>query len=846
MWTSSQAGLFSAVVTTFLVQVSTQLQPDYVQLSSSIMYELLVVQRMIGNGSSVDINPIVPSPDAPFHPAREIVWVNGLWYTSLSLSLVTALVASLAKQWLHQYMAMSSGSARERCLIRQYRCDGYYQWGIPFIIGALPVLLHMSLGLFFAGLTVYLVQLYFPLAILACSLAGMTYAGYFASHVLSALNPQCPYKTPLSNVLFVLKHRALALLKDTLLVFFETSLSPLKYVARLVYHALPDFDPSRSLREAESAQIRSMPGYAIDVLSSLSRTTANNTARSLILQALGGFPEIYAPQIRLAEGLTLTATDVDEVYRLVRQLNGVDDEKYQAHADKLERILRTAVITESRLSTQDPRDMPSLVSTSPKLIALAASAFWHFEISPEVVRIVQSTRLLLHPLVWLRLLTKTFDTNHPVMITADEPGRVSRFFHYYVVLRPATHSVNRELSDLGNAVTYTDISGTRTFEWVMLDVLHNKLALKRFDYWSQGGAPPKIFKVLGRIQANMGVRIRTTLLNYYCFMVTHEDLYEDLDFESIQDVITEVLIQCRVEDHSFAEFNILLWTLVPLFTELDLPRSWSDLDHVRQDALQLVMDKFEDHQDLCLFHGGWFSRLFISSLLEPVISWPKTSPSVGNAWQYMLPALTMVETGIIAGLPEAFEHIRSNNLLRLLFPYHRYHPVSSLLTRYITLSLDSGMLNSDQRRFHWQFISTGQHLARVTVLVLSLPSNFEYAVAPKTQPDMYRTLLNIFSGRRGELDTEAWTYVKDLITIFLDCEDHWRFQSYWSNLRIFDEVSLMLRDLNDIEKRQLREQLRERWQLFSSNLDRMRKQHRPRATEMEMVEALSQDSESSL
>ncbi|KAF8903546.1 hypothetical protein CPB85DRAFT_1540814 [Mucidula mucida] len=166
------AGLFSAVVTTFLVQVSTQLQPDYVQLSSSIMYELLVVQRMIGNGSSVDINPIVPSPDAPFHPAREVVWVNGLWYTSLSLSLVTALVASLAKQWLHQYMAMSSGSARERCLIRQYRCDGYYQWGIPFIIGALPVLLHMSLGLFFAGLTVYLVQLYFPLAILACSLAG--------------------------------------------------------------------------------------------------------------------------------------------------------------------------------------------------------------------------------------------------------------------------------------------------------------------------------------------------------------------------------------------------------------------------------------------------------------------------------------------------------------------------------------------------------------------------------------------------------------------------------------------------------------------------------------------------
>ncbi|KAF9032877.1 hypothetical protein BDZ89DRAFT_1233034 [Hymenopellis radicata] len=104
------AGLFSAVVTSFLVLVSAQLQPDYTQLSSSIMYELLVVQRAIGNASSVDLAPVSPSPAIPFVPSQSYIWVNGLWYTSLSLSLITALVASLVKQWMHQYMATTSGT----------------------------------------------------------------------------------------------------------------------------------------------------------------------------------------------------------------------------------------------------------------------------------------------------------------------------------------------------------------------------------------------------------------------------------------------------------------------------------------------------------------------------------------------------------------------------------------------------------------------------------------------------------------------------------------------------------------------------------------------------------------
>ncbi|KAK0442913.1 hypothetical protein EV421DRAFT_1903881 [Armillaria borealis] len=109
------AGLFSAVVTTFVVQTSQSLQPDYTAMSASLLYESVLVQRAIANGSSV--NAIAPSPLNPtiaFVPATTDVWVNGLWFTSLFLSLTTALVAVLVKQWLHYYVALPSGTPRDR------------------------------------------------------------------------------------------------------------------------------------------------------------------------------------------------------------------------------------------------------------------------------------------------------------------------------------------------------------------------------------------------------------------------------------------------------------------------------------------------------------------------------------------------------------------------------------------------------------------------------------------------------------------------------------------------------------------------------------------------------------
>ncbi|KAK0441444.1 hypothetical protein EV421DRAFT_1711780, partial [Armillaria borealis] len=151
------AGLFSAVVTTLVVQTSQSLQPDYAAMSASLLYESILVQRAIANGSSV--SSIAPSPLNPsiaFVPATTDVWVNGLWFTSLFLSLTTALVAVLVKQWLHHYVALPSGAPRDRSFTRQFRYAGFQKWHVQVIIGLLPVLMHLALAIFLSGLVVFL------------------------------------------------------------------------------------------------------------------------------------------------------------------------------------------------------------------------------------------------------------------------------------------------------------------------------------------------------------------------------------------------------------------------------------------------------------------------------------------------------------------------------------------------------------------------------------------------------------------------------------------------------------------------------------------------------------------
>ncbi|KAE9404454.1 hypothetical protein BT96DRAFT_1072100, partial [Gymnopus androsaceus JB14] len=149
-------GLFSAIVTSFVIQTSQNLQgPDYSQLTAVMVYNLILVQESLANGS-LPLPTIQNPTDTLASPSVAIVWVNALWFTSLSISLSTALIAVLTKQWLYWYMAPASGTAQERARLQQFRLSGLENYHVPMIIDLLPITLHISIALFLVGLALFL------------------------------------------------------------------------------------------------------------------------------------------------------------------------------------------------------------------------------------------------------------------------------------------------------------------------------------------------------------------------------------------------------------------------------------------------------------------------------------------------------------------------------------------------------------------------------------------------------------------------------------------------------------------------------------------------------------------
>ncbi|KAF9012841.1 hypothetical protein BDZ89DRAFT_963471, partial [Hymenopellis radicata] len=154
------AGLFSAVVTSFLVQVSQSLQADFIEMSAVLLHDLVSIQLAIAQGIPID-NSTTPSlnPSSAFSPDGIQVWINGLWVTSLIASLIVALATVLVKQWLHHYVSLPSGTPGVRSHVRQFRFMGLQRWRVHVIIGLLPITMHVSLTLFLCGLVLFFVPL---------------------------------------------------------------------------------------------------------------------------------------------------------------------------------------------------------------------------------------------------------------------------------------------------------------------------------------------------------------------------------------------------------------------------------------------------------------------------------------------------------------------------------------------------------------------------------------------------------------------------------------------------------------------------------------------------------------
>ena len=201
-----QTGLFSASVAT-LAAVSVQdLKPNSQDTSAFYLeniFQLLVDANL---SSTILSTPIKPPK---FVPPRSAVWVNSLWFLSLVNSLTCALLATLLKQWAHRYINITQPPRyrpHKRARIRAFIAEGVEKLHLPWVVEALPALLHLSLFLFFAGLLIYLSNINHTVFNATVWWVGLSVGGYTCITFVPIFRHDSPYYAPLSTSVWFLYH----------------------------------------------------------------------------------------------------------------------------------------------------------------------------------------------------------------------------------------------------------------------------------------------------------------------------------------------------------------------------------------------------------------------------------------------------------------------------------------------------------------------------------------------------------------------------------------------------------------------------------------------------------------
>jgi hypothetical protein len=188
----TQAGLFSAVLTAFVIESYQSLREDPAQTTVDL---LRYISHQLANPSL----PAVPDP-VPFHADRSDMQVNVCWFVSLLLSLFVALFGIFFKQWMRSYMKWTDVTPYKDAVgLRHFRYRTLESWHIETILAFLPTLLQIAVVLFLGGLLVFLSGSVPSLTIIMTVFSGVVCFFVVAATVLPGFSQSCPYRSSLSQ-----------------------------------------------------------------------------------------------------------------------------------------------------------------------------------------------------------------------------------------------------------------------------------------------------------------------------------------------------------------------------------------------------------------------------------------------------------------------------------------------------------------------------------------------------------------------------------------------------------------------------------------------------------------------
>ncbi|KAJ7106794.1 hypothetical protein C8R43DRAFT_845308, partial [Mycena crocata] len=197
------SGLFSASLTAFLIESYRTLQPDNGNMAVQLLTQISQQLVAISNNSSLKFPEVTE-----FQTSQTSLVCNTLWFISLSLSITCALLATLVEQWAREFLHKTERrpSPVRRGRVFSFLYFGVRRFGMHAVVDMIPLLLHVSLMLFLAGLIAFLHPINrIMMLLISVVLAGflLLYAGLTLSPVLTL---DSPFRTPFSHLVWKIVH----------------------------------------------------------------------------------------------------------------------------------------------------------------------------------------------------------------------------------------------------------------------------------------------------------------------------------------------------------------------------------------------------------------------------------------------------------------------------------------------------------------------------------------------------------------------------------------------------------------------------------------------------------------
>ena len=314
-----------------------QLQPDFSEYQVRAYYEI----HREGSSGALDSSH---NPDTFVIP-RTARWITGLWIGSLVLALFVSLNAILAQQWIEEYnsrMGSTAASNRRWAWRQMYFTQGAENWKLDLFIASLPLLLHISLLLFFIGLVIFWSPMDDLVAGLLIVVTVFGILFYLGTTLAPLIWPNCPTATPLLSRI----HRLWRLTRSKLFLSPSNAPDDHAYDAIGIDALVPVKNGPRLDAEALHWMLKALPAsgevdVALDAIGSLTTKHQEHFSRTSMKARKERFYSLPQPRenhqnelysavctalrVRLRElssyGLTANGADIGRVLRTAAFMN---------------------------------------------------------------------------------------------------------------------------------------------------------------------------------------------------------------------------------------------------------------------------------------------------------------------------------------------------------------------------------------------------------------------------------------------------------------------------------------------------------------------------------------------